>query len=105
MNGVQFIVTIVTVSLFALIFFVGVLVGLYHNAKQNELNRKITKMYNDPNLAKMDYDFSAYDEEITRIVSASRMEGQITIDDVLINGTASPADEGIEEITGNYKPE
>ncbi len=105
MNQVQFIVTIVTVSLFALLFVIGLLVMLYNNTKSRELNKKITQMYNDPNLAKMEYDFAAYDDETARMVSVSRMEGQITIDDVLIDGTASPVDEGIEEITGNYKPD
>ena len=98
MNHVQFIVVIITGSLFALLFFIGLFVMLYQNSKQNELNRRLTEMYNDPDLAKMDYDFSGYDDEISRIVSASR-------DDVLISGAVSPADEGIEEITGNYKPD
>ncbi len=105
MNHVQFIVVIITGSLFALLFFIGLFVMLYQNSKQNELNRRLTEMYNDPDLAKMDYDFSGYDDEISRIVSASRADGQLTIDDVLISGAVSPADEGIEEITGNYKPD
>ena len=91
--------------MFAALFFIGLFAMLYHSGKHNELMAKLEAMYNDPNLAKMDYDFSAYDEEITRIVTASRAEGQLTIDDVLISGAVSPVDEGIEEITGNYKPE
>lgn len=105
MDRIQFIIAIVTGSLYALLFFIGIIVMLYNNSKQNELNRKIAAMYNDPDLAKMDYDFSGYDDEITRIVSVSRTDGQLTIDDVLIGGAVSPADEGIEEITGNYKPD
>lgn len=105
MNNIQFFVSIITGSLYALLFFIGLLVMIYRKSKKNELNRKIALMYNDPNLSKMDYDFSVYDDEITRIVSASRAEGQLTIDDVLIGGAVNPVDEGIEEITGNYKPD
>lgn len=105
MNHVQLVVVLVTGSLFAALFFIGIFMMLYHISKQNELNRKITAMYNDPDLARMDYDFSVYDEEVTRMVSVSREDGQLTIDDVLISGAVSPADEGIEEITGNYKPD
>lgn len=105
MNNVQFIVVMVTCGLYALLFLIGLLVGVYRIRKHNALNARLADMYNDPNLAKMDYDFSGYDEEMKHVVSASGPDGQLTIYDVLTSGAVAPVDEGIEEITGNYKPD
>lgn len=105
MNYVQFIVVIVTCGLYALLFLIGLFVGLYRISKQNALSAELAEMYNDPDLAKMDYDFSGYDEEVKHAVSASGPDGQLTIYDVLKSGAVAPVDEGIEEITGNYKPD
>jgi len=68
----------------------------------------IEKMYSDKNLVKMDYDFMEYDEETLKLLTEKNgYASQITIDDLI---TRSPADagktepEGLEEITGSYKP-
>ena len=62
-------------------------------------------MYNDPDLAKMEYDFASYDDRVERLISASNADGQLTIDDVMLEAPAAAPDEGLDEITGNYKPE
>lgn len=101
---VQYIVAIVVGSLFGLLFIIGIVAYFYNKSKQKELWGSISAMYNAANLAKMDYDFG-YDNETSRIVSVSRTEGQLTIEDVLYDGALSPVDEGMEEITGNYNPD
>lgn len=101
---VQYIVAITAAGLFGLLFFIGICTYFHSKTKHRELWGKISKMYNDSNLARIDYDFG-YDSETARIVSASRVDGQLTIEDVLFDGAITPADEGMEEITGNYKPD
>ena len=98
---VKYIVAIVAGAIFAAMFIICVAVWLYTKHKQKILRESITKMYNDPALGKMEYDFAAYDEETNRILNASNSGGQITIDDIIEN---SAENEGLEEITGNYKP-
>lgn len=101
--SVQYIVAIVAGSIFGLLFIIGIVVYFYNKAKQKELWGKIYDMYNDTNLARIDYDFG-YDNEMAHMVSVSRTEGQLTIEDVLFDGAISPGDE-MEEITGNYNPD
>lgn len=102
---VAFIVAIVAGGLYALLFLIALGLYIYNRSKEHELGRTITQMYNDKNLAKMEYDFATYDPQTARMVSASRADGQLTFDDVIIDNAMSPQDEGMEEITGNYKPD
>lgn len=101
---IQYIIAIAAGGLFGLLFFIAFCAYLYNKSKQKKLLRRISAMYNDSNLARIDYDLGL-DEEASRIVSASRTEGQLTIEDVLFDSAVSPVDEGMEEITGNYKPD
>ena len=101
---VQYIIAITAGGLFGLLFFIGICVYFSDKLKQRALMSKIAAMYNDSNLERIDYDFG-YDNETARIVSTSKSEGQLTIEDVLFDGAVSPDDEGMEEITGNYKPD
>lgn len=99
---VQYIVSIAAGSLFGLLFIIGVCTYFRDKSKQRELFSEISAMYNDSNIVYTDYDFG-YDNETARVVSASR-EGQLTIEDVLLEAAISPIDE-MEEITGNYNPD
>lgn len=101
---VQYIVAIVTAALFGLLFLVWLFSFFSSKAKHRELFSKIFEMYNDSNLERIDYDFG-YNNETSRIVNASRSDGQMTIDDVMFDAATGAADEGMEEITGNYKPD
>lgn len=99
-----YIIIIVAGSLYALLFFIGLIVYVYGRQKQFEKQRMIEAMYADPGLAKMDYDFSMYDERTSRLISVSHSDGQLTIDDLIADNTPGTFEEGMEEITGTYKP-
>lgn len=101
---IQYAVAIAAGGLFGLLFLIAFCTYMYNKSKQRELLKKISDMYNDSNLARIDYDLGV-DDESSRMVSSSRTDGQLTIEDVLFDGTGSPVDEGMEEITGNYKPD
>lgn len=100
---VQYIIAISAGSLFGLLFIIGICGYLYNKSKQRKLFSSIFAMYNDSNLERIDYDFG-YDNETAHILSTSKADGQLTIEDVLIEAAISPIDE-MEEITGNYKPD
>lgn len=100
---VQYIIAIAAGGLFGLLFIIGICMYIYNNSKQRKLFSKISAMYNDNNLERIDYDFG-YDNDTARIISTSRTDGQVTIEDVLIEAAISPVDE-MEEITGSYKPD
>lgn len=102
---VKFIIAIVAGSIFVLLFLIGVILYFYRASKEKALQESINNMYVDGVARNVDFDFSTYDEETARILSASMADGQLTIDDVIIDRTPTAPDEGLEEITGNYKPE
>lgn len=104
MLDLQFIIAIAAGGLFLLLCLIALCMYAYRNNKRNHLQRAIAQMYSDDNLAKINYDFALYDEETAHMVSVSRIEGQLSIDDVLIDKNSS-GEEGLEEITGNYKPD
>lgn len=101
---VRYIIAIATVSLFGLLFLIGICIYLYNRAKQRTLWNSITAMYNNGNHTRIDYDYG-FENETNQMVSTSRAEGQLTIEDIMFDGAVSSADEGIEEITGNYNPD
>lgn len=111
----QYIVAIIVGGMFFLLCVVySVYVLLRYNAKKR-LWARLTENYNDVNLAKMQYDFIPEAEEAEHIPEAEEEtpDEQVTIYDVLSeNKSAQPEEtftklegDGIEEITGNYKPE
>ena len=103
--GIQYIIAISAGGVFGLLFIIWFCVFVSGKLREKELYDSICNMYKDENLAEMNYDFANYDDETTRMMSSSRTEGQLTIEDVLFDATANTADEGLEEITGNYKPD
>lgn len=102
---VKIIIAISVGGVFLLVFLIFVIMFFVSRNKQQKLQHSIEDMYADKNLAKMEYDFAAYDEETARIMfGTDQDDSQITIDDVLTEAQTA-GDEGMEEITGNYKPE
>lgn len=110
----KYIIIISGASLFFLLFLLYIILAA-RRRKRNALRRlEIEKMYSDKNLATMEYDCAVYDEETEKLIAKQMQSGQMTIDDVMASAVAAAADEnvfqtvekeGLEEITGNYKPE
>lgn len=110
----RYIIALIT----ACIFFLAIVV-YFCSAMRNRKLEKTRKMrqyeiYSDPDLVKMDYDLSYYNEATeARIKNRVDVEMQVSIDDLLnakeaANNNFTPfariEDEEIEEITGHYKP-
>lgn len=103
--GIEYIISIAAGGIFAFLVLIALGSAMYSKNQQRQLEKELYEMYISPNLARMDYDFGSYDDDTARIVSVSRTEGQLTIEDVLFDAALTPTDEGMEEITGNYKPD
>ena len=101
---IKYIVAIVVGALFLILFVLAIVAHLKNRIKQKIFKAKIAENYRDENIVLIDYD-CGLEEDSARILAAVHSEGQITIDDVLFDGALSPADEGMEEITGNYEPD
>lgn len=111
----KYIATIVICGTFVLLCLVYMVYALYRRKVELRKQEELRKNYMDKNLADMQYDFAVYDEETERMLERGTNvpAEQVTIYDVLTKNDA-PApeevfgkieEEGIEEITGNYKPE
>ena len=100
----KYIIAIVAGAVFLILLVISLVVYFKNRIKQMLFRANISAIYRDKNLALIDYD-CGLEEESLKILSAALSEGQITIDDVLFDGAVTPADEGIEEITGNYEPD
>ena len=100
----KYILSIVVFAIFALMLMIWLCTFVYNKNRDIKRRNRIEDMYNDESLAKMEYDFAVYDDNTERMISQSSTESQLTIDDVLIDSAVTPVDEGMEEITGNYKP-
>lgn len=111
----KYIVAIVAGGLFLLLFFVFLIVMAHRRNVEKQLQARLDEVYSDKNLVKMEYDFAVYDEETSKMITETRAvsEKQVTIYDVLTDGKLTPPEEvfgkieseGMEEITGNYKPD
>lgn len=102
------ILAIVLGSLFAIGLLVFILLYVRNKSREAERNEELAKMYADPNLAKMEYDFAVYDEEtellVTRALGRNGQNAANTETEQQLSFLVTPDNEGIEEITGNYKP-
>ncbi|MCD8308741.1 MAG: hypothetical protein LUD19_02715 [Clostridia bacterium] len=113
-----FIISIVVggVVFILLLFYLANLIKRCKAAR--ELKEELDETYTDPNIAKMEYDIAYYDEDIQSRINAMNIktDKQVTIEEV-IHGEeqavppeedalfAKIDDEGMEEISGNYRPE
>lgn len=100
----EYIIAIVAGGIFVILLIVSLIVLLYDKNKEFERFLRIKKMYLERNPNSVEYDLTPYDEETARIISSARVEGQLSIDDVLADPRNFTEDDGIEEITGNYNP-
>lgn len=95
-------------SLFVIIFIAFIIVYARNKSREEERNIQLAKMYADPNLAKMEYDCAVCDEEteqlLTRALGRSSQSASDDEDDQQLSFLGLAETEGIEEITGNYKP-
>ncbi len=102
------IMAIVLSALFFIILLIFIVTYSRGKARREERDEQLSKMYADPNLAKMEYDFAMYDEETERLVDrAMGKGGQASANpdgDQQLSFLGAADTEGIEEITGNYKP-
>jgi len=96
------------------IAFIACLVVTFRTKKREERRMAyIYNMYADKNLVKMEYDCAVYDSETERLLEMRDYgEGQISINEIMSHNSTDTDDtffvtvdtEGLEEITGNYKP-
>ena len=106
----QYIVAIVCGSVFLILLFVYIILRVIKNKRELKAKAQLSEVYNDEALAKMEYDFAVYDEESSELLGEqTKREGHTTIDEELDvppeEVIAKVDSEGMEEITGNYKPE
>lgn len=102
------IMAIVLGAVFLITLLIFIVVYVRNKSSEEERGEQLAKMYADPNLAKMEYDCAVYDEETERLLTrAVGRNGQIAANteaDQQLSFLGAPDTEGIEEITGNYKP-
>lgn len=98
----KYIIAIAAGGVFMVMLIAFIVLFFIRRSQKLVLSAALSAVYSDPELSKMEYDFAPYDEETKKILSAVKEEGQMSIEDFI--GGADDI-EGIEEITGNYKPE
>ncbi|MCD8373174.1 MAG: hypothetical protein LUD27_07735 [Clostridia bacterium] len=114
-----YVVAITVGAVFLVLLGVCLISYLRRREAAKDLKEELDETYSDPDLAKMEYDIAYYDEEIQSRINAmnQKRDEQVTIEDVM-RGTSAPSvspeqeaifakidDEGMEEISGNYKPD
>jgi len=104
--SVEYIIAIVCGSVFAVLFIANLIVYVLNAKKEARVRSGLEKMYADKNLVKMKYDFVAYDEETEELIKNAVASDEIkpvrSGDEDNYNQLVI---EGLEEITGDYKPE
>ncbi|MDE7453621.1 MAG: hypothetical protein K2N22_04355 [Clostridia bacterium] len=105
----QYIVAIIAGSIFLVLILVYIILKIIRDKRALKERARISEVYSDENLAKMDYDFAVYDEELSELLGeGAKREGHTTIDEELDTPLeevfAKVDSEGMEEITGNYQP-
>ena len=102
---VEYIIAIVCGSVFAVLLIANIIVYVLNAKKQARLFEELKKMYADKNLVKMTYDFVSYDEETEEHVAGEDAEDEIQAVEDEESSFNQLVIEGLEEITGDYKPE
>ncbi len=104
---VQYIIAIVCGSVFAALLIAAIAVYAVNSKKEARLSEEIEKMYADPNLVQMKYDSAAFDKETEELLE-KLAEGE-EVKPVQDGDTDAVYNQlvidGLEEITGDYKPE
>lgn len=111
----KYIFAIVALSLFLVLFIIFFAMLAHKRKMEAKLQAWLYEVYSDKNLVKMDYDMSEEDEPIQPVRNSAALpesetkeesgdgneEVQLKIDEFYDKIEI----EGIEEITGNYKPQ
>lgn len=95
-------------GVFVLLLLISAIAAYRRRTAEFESRKLIEKMYSSDKIKKMEYDFVVYDKETERIIANNEHIGsQMTIEEIVGDGRLFDKieSEGIEEITGNYKPE
>ena len=109
----KYIFAIVAVSVFAFLFLIFFILLARRRKMEAKLQAYLYELYSDKNLVKRDYDFSGEETPHSFVVREERSADgekfedekddmqQIKMEDIY----GKIEVEGIEEITGNYRPE
>ena len=111
-----YIVMICAAALFTILLIAYILQADYAKKINMQKEESLEKTYSDKNLAKMEYDVAMYDEETRKLLNP-QSDSQVTMDEVIEKDDGKDEDkpsaeeilfgkvddEGMEEITGNFK--
>lgn len=105
----KYIVAIISGGIFIILLLIYIILKAVRNKRELKERVRISEIYKDKELPRIDYDFAAYDEESSEIFGeGSKREKHTTIDEELdtpLDEVFAKIDsEGMEEITGNYQP-
>lgn len=103
---VEYIIAIICGSIFLILFIANVVVYFINAKKQKRVREELEKMYADKNLVKMKYDIFAYDKETEELIKNAESSNEIKpVGSAEEDGYNQLVIDGLEEITGDYKPE
>ncbi len=111
---VKYIIAIIGLSIFAVLCVIFLVDYIKLKKHDEEQQKKIDELYSGLRAGKPDYECTVYDKETEEKIKRfqEHREGQMTIDDVMpVSSNDSDTligkfdNEGMEEITGSYKPE
>ncbi len=117
--GTKEIMLICAGGLFLALFIAYIVFAVRRNARRKEEKIHLGSAYSDGEIAKMEYDIAFYDVDMFDVSAKEIAHHQMSIDDIETmpdrqddeKNAAQDAiltrvdDEGVEEITGNYRPE
>ena len=101
----EYIIAIICGSIFLILFIANLIVYFLNAKKEAAVYEELEKMYSDKNLVKMKYDFAAYDKETEELMKNAGASGEIKTAETDDSYFSQLVIEGLEEITGDYKPE
>lgn len=116
--GTKEILLICAGALFLALLIAYIVISVRRNARRKEEAVMLSSAYTDGDIAKMEYDIAFYDVDMGDGTAKETPHHQMSIDDIE-SGDDKAKDgekaedailtrvdeEGVEEITGNYKPE
>ena len=116
--GTKEILLICAGALFFALFIIYIVVSVRRSARRKEEKIMLSSAYTNGNVAKMEYDIAFYDVDMGDGAAKETPHHQMSIDDIQSTDRKTEDgekaedailtrvdDEGVEEITGNYKPE
>jgi hypothetical protein len=108
----KYIVAICAAGVFLALFVVFIVLTVLRSREKKRRNEEIRANYIDNDKLRLDYDFDFYGASGMPTPTQVTDDTQVTIYDVLESNKPASEDiyprkemEGLEEITGNYKPD